>query len=194
MGLPPRVRGKAPACPRCNRRAGITPAHAGKRCPQAGPHMHFRDHPRTRGEKLLRLERPKSGRGSPPHTRGKDGFRQMVVLALGITPARAGKSARGSCLSKNRRDHPRACGEKLTKGKPGALEWGSPPRVRGKVQFSSWSSSPSGITPARAGKSFQLVVISGLNGDHPRACGEKFNKSSLNLSGIGSPPRVRGKA
>ena len=152
MGLPPRVRGKAPACPRCNRRAGITPAHAGKRCPQAGPHMHFRDHPRTRGEKLLRLERPKSGRGSPPHTRGKDGFRQMVVLALGITPARAGKSARGSCLSKNRRDHPRACGEKSPKNWQHTIRKGSPPRVRGKVAVGCPGANGGGITPARAGK------------------------------------------
>ena len=49
------------------------------------------------------------------------------------------------------------------------------------------------ITPACAGK--RLHHRKNLHNvqDHPRVCGEKFSKSTRKRSGIGSPPRVRGK-
>ena len=49
------------------------------------------------------------------------------------------------------------------------------------------------ITPACAGKSFFLVVLTPLPEDHPRVCGEKPSASPGRQSAIGSPPRVRGK-
>ena len=51
------------------------------------------------------------------------------------------------------KDHPRVCGEKmLIKGKRG-YDMGSPPRMRGKVNFPAQVRPLNGITPAYAGKS-----------------------------------------
>ena len=65
------------------------------------------------------------------------------------------------------------CGEKFMLPWLNALELGSPPRVRGKVQMA--------------------LVALGRNKDHPRVCGEKFVELLQNGHHKGSPPRVRGK-
>ncbi len=65
------------------------------------------------------------------------------------------------------------CGEKGTVTAPRRCAMGSPPRVRGKGEFSSPYFSSSRITPACAGKSSVALFCS--------------------LSFQGSPPRVRGK-
>ena len=50
-------------------------------------------------------------------------------------------------------DHPRVCGEKLTKEMADLADWGSPPRVRGKAIGVDLHHPEVGITPAYAGKS-----------------------------------------
>ena len=71
------------------------------------------DHPRVCGEKL-----------------------RAVVFgnySEGITPAYAGKSHIVRGLVKLVKDHPRVCGEKYSTRPYLSDEWGSPPRMRGKV-------------------------------------------------------------
>ena len=70
---------------------------------------------------------------------------------------------------------------------------GSPPRVRGKGKIMQRVALQLGITPARAGKSDQLTGNALGTRDHPRACGEKFQKARWQAIFGGSPPRVRGK-
>ena len=50
-----------------------------------------------------------------------------------------------------------------------------------------------GITPAYAGKSVTGVKISETSTDHPRLCGEKHDFHRVGISGLGSPPPMRGK-
>ena len=69
-----------------------------------------------------------------------------------VSPAYAGKSVH---LQRNRtrlRDHPRVCGEKPARSRARRRNWGSPPRMRGKV--CAYVSCPAcyRITPAYAGK------------------------------------------
>ena len=91
-GSPPRVRGKETVLPPRVERHGITPACAGKRAlPDIGP-FRRRDHPRVCGEKRVALFQRGKGVGSPPRVRGKVPFLFAVTIALGITPACAGKS------------------------------------------------------------------------------------------------------
>ena len=45
--------------------------------------------------------------------------------------------------------------------------------MRGKVGIDVPAISVSGITPAYAGKSAGVSILSGSAGDHPRLCGEK---------------------
>ena len=52
---------------------------------------------------------------------------------LGITPAYAGKSGPPPSLFALSRDHPRVCGEKISRKGGEKMKRGSPPRMRGKV-------------------------------------------------------------
>ena len=73
-------------------------------------------------------------------------------------------------------DHPRVCGEKVFLSVPATSVLGSPPRVRGKVNFSILRLLPFRITPACAGKSPCICALIMALRDHPRVCGEKTKK------------------
>ena len=49
-----------------------------------------------------------------------------------------------------------------------------------------------GIIPAYAGNTPCIPVFCGMNGDHPRVCGEHRNPASVVAVGTGSSPRMRG--
>ena len=110
-----------------------------------------------------------------------------------ITPAYAGKSLRQSFKESARRDHPRICGEKATRGCTISVGWGSPPHMRGKVGVSGTLIRFKGITPAYAGKSSSAKLRSSVARDHPRICGEKLFSRLLCGFLMGSPPHMRGK-
>ena len=130
---------------------------------------------------------------SPPRMRGKVWLHQKPGRVPGITPAYAGKSPPAKRKNPAIWDHPRVCGEKI----PSSLNWpmflGSPPRVRGKADSANLHQPKPGITPAYAGKSTGLCEHSRQEQDHPRVCGEKCKRIGKRQSGLGSPPRMRGK-
>ena len=70
---------------------GITPAYAGKRQKPATLGHFEGDHPRVCGEKSLTLLMAGLSTGSPPRMRGKVVTVDRNQIALGITPAYAGK-------------------------------------------------------------------------------------------------------
>ena len=111
---------------------GITPAYAGKRVRCSQQALPRTDHPRMCGEKL----EPEAGRlwpgGSPPHVRGKALGPCAGRVAVGITPAYAGKRRRSRQFSSRAEDHPRVCGEKFAFHAGVLYPLGSPPRMRGK--------------------------------------------------------------
>ena len=53
------------------------------------------------------------------------------------------------------------------------MHWGSPPPMRGKVEWVSENMDDLGITPAYAGKRKRQAETEVLQPDHPRLCGEK---------------------
>ena len=106
------------------------------------------------------------------------------------------------------------CGEKSVFQLVDCCWIGSPPRVRGKDFLPLWGGGKMGdhprvcgekyhqsdhtlphmrITPAYAGKSTSLSATKWQKKDHPRVCGEKMSFRSWIVSGLGSPPRMRGK-
>ena len=85
------------------------------------------------------------------------------------------------------------CGEKLSPAGAARLPLGSPPRVRGKESIQIFLTWNVRITPACAGKRMVENVNHPYRRDHPRVCGEKYTIFYLLKSGLGSPPRVRGK-
>ena len=138
-GSPPQVRGK--------RRAPRTRADVPE------------DHPRRCGENPHKPRMKSSVKGSPPQVRGKlvhfggDIFRQR------ITPAGAGKTFVLLTAHCWRQDHPRRCGENLSRISPGRRRKGSPPQVRGKLVITYLKRNTDGITPAGAGKTSGAVAI-----------------------------------
>ena len=85
------------------------------------------------------------------------------------------------------------CGENLKSCKVPFVVHGSPPRVRGKLQFLSECHVLLRITPACAGKTPARSDSCSPESDHPRVCGENLSLYEISRSIHGSPPRVRGK-
>ena len=133
-------------------------------------------------------------RGSPPRGRGKVVPAVIVIGALGITPAWAGKSALWPRCGRDAEDHPRVGGEKADTLGEVLMEMGSPPRGRGKGENMNAYAEGIGITPAWAGKRLSILGLSKGGEDHPRVGGEKLVQQLHGLHGQGSPPRGRGKA
>ena len=134
-----------------------------------------------------------SVRGSPPRTRGKVRNSCTERLHIGITPAYAGKSRRGTEKGAPAWDHPRVRGEKPLTTTASARQTGSPPRTRGKAPPSAFKLARLGITPAYAGKSFLAIPFTLQDRDHPRVRGEKKLAQEIMENELGSPPRTRGK-
>ena len=125
--------------------------------------------------------------------RGKD-FRDLQKVSfVGITPACAGKRHCPRFRLGRIRDHPRVCGEKALSALNRCAAWGSPPRMRGKVQLQPGQPAALGITPTYAGKSCWPSCVPAVSRDHPRVCGEKSQSTSASPRALGSPPRMRGK-
>ena len=88
--------------------------------------------------------------------RGKAVSDAAAVGVWGITPAHAGKSRILWDSFKHFMDHPRACGEKGRSSVHDLRRLGSPPRMRGKAALVIGFDRRIRITPAHAGKSWQL--------------------------------------
>ena len=187
------MRGKASAVRNIVLHHGITPACAGKRKKKSGKKDTSRDHPRVCGEKVKDAIAPTALAGSPPRVRGKDRKLLHNLFGQGITPACAGKRLERWALNGASWDHPRVCGEKGALQLLGKKVLGSPPRVRGKAVVWLLTTSKLRITPACAGKRSAHTPHPVLTRDHPRVCGEKRAGLAGERSGLGSPPRVRGK-
>ena len=193
IGSPPLARGKGRFCCFFLALLRITPACAGKRVYILRTCTLLRDHPRLRGEKAKCRFYKIFAPGSPPLARGKVSSGIHSSQMRRITPACAGKSfyLLSSCFSST--DHPRLRGEKNFKLSAIRLSPGSPPLARGKGRYANPYKLIFRITPACAGKSFELLQLRKLPKDHPRLRGEKFCFLQLDNSLIGSPPLARGK-
>ena len=131
--------------------------------------------------------------GSPPRMRGNVFRRVDCLHCVGITPAYAGKSTPDRLFLYHLGDHPRVCGEKNGICRAKVPHLGSPPRMRGKGPLPRDALPALGITPAYAGKSLWSGSVRVWVWDHPRVCGEKVAVCHDHASGVGSPPRMRGK-
>ena len=132
---------------------GITPAYAGKRPQTEPPQSRPQDHPRVCGEEVEPNINQNSTEGSPPRMRGRARRHSGKTRFCRITPAYAGKRTTRWASPPPAWDHPRVCGEEPGRSEHNQKEAGSPPRMRGRDQRVTASSTSSRITPAYAGKS-----------------------------------------
>ena len=134
QGSSPRVRGAVHRKAIIKRLAGIIPARAGSSAKISLGRRLRRDHPRACGEQFLSNFLRKSSMGSSPRVRGAEARHAVDGVAVGIIPARAGSRSCHRRRPRHARDHPRACGEQLSRRGRHAVETGSSPRVRGAVR------------------------------------------------------------
>ena len=112
---------------------GIIPAYAGstlrgKSCMGMG-----RDHPRVCGEHSAGESNANETAGSSPRMRGALESSSQNGNIKGIIPAYAGSTLLPRQHGRAVRDHPRVCGEHLTKLEFDLLYQGSSPRMRGAL-------------------------------------------------------------
>ena len=191
-GSSPRMRGTPVVPPRRASPNGIIPAYAGNTlsnhaCTSAGG-----DHPRVCGEHLCLGVLFCANTGSSPRMRGTLDLVHPVVKTQGIIPAYAGNTSRVPCCSGCRWDHPRVCGEHLSRHGTGALILGSSPRMRGTLGRGDNQRNADGIIPAYAGNTSNTKLRARPPRDHPRVCGEHSRERPDRCHGAGSSPRMRG--
>ena len=131
--------------------------------------------------------------GSPPRMRGKPSQAVLFFCKAGITPADAGKTPSCTTFAPLVQDHPRGCGENGVSSKRVKTSTGSPPRMRGKLEYRVEGETNLRITPADAGKTCWRKSVMQRFQDHPRGCGENWYSVAAYSRCRGSPPRMRGK-
>ena len=215
-------------------RGGIIPACAGSTKPSSvmlvnfpGSSPHARgapplpssrsrapwDHPRMRGEHLLRqhegsryqgiipacagstsMKRAMSSPiwGSSPHARGAPARCGGRAKRGGIIPACAGSTSSLVLLRQLAEDHPRMRGEHrsgLCRCRPSR---GSSPHARGALGVGAEHERPRGIIPACAGSTTWQGLATGYARDHPRMRGEHGSFKTGCAVWWGSSPHARG--
>ena len=171
-----------------------------------------KDHPRLRGKDSTTFLPKSSITGSPPLTRERPVSTVSTPSFLGITPAYAGKTNKRVARSKINTDHPRLRGKDVCRFCFMIICCMDHPRLRGKdkrpmIFNSSFEGSPPltrerlvfvfglkviyWITPAYAGKTFQLAELLLQLQDHPRLRGKDPASASQQDYYIGSPPLTR---
>ena len=105
--------------------------------------------------------------------RGKPEGEMFDAAIVRITPADAGKTRLRRRILKPFGDHPRGCGENINDCCARTIREGSPPRMRGKLQYNLYHGRHKRITPADAGKTFAPCAgVSVQNGSPPRMRGK----------------------
>ena len=130
--------------------------------------------------------------GSPPHVRGPRAAANLKTADNGITPACAGTTNRLGISQQGPGDHPRMCGDHLSCYTNVLLTGGSPPHVRGPRVLAGYVGVFAGITPACAGTTVRFLRFYPSAWDHPRMCGDHWEKNLNLTTRQGSPPHVRG--
>ena len=172
---------------------GLIPAHAGKTTSKVVFTFASTAHPRSRGENSWRVTRFHCVLGSSPLTRGKQGLTALVIGAVRLIPAHAGKTERRYDDDHENAAHPRSRGENLfglTLARP--LK-GSSPLTRGKPVPSVWWPALWWLIPAHAGKTPQSREPRTSAPAHPRSRGENEAGDEKGATFAGSSPLTRGK-
>ena len=96
------------------------------------------------------------------------------ISAIGIIPTRVGTRSATGTDTRTDKDHPHACGDKLT--------------------ISTVTPATFGIIPTRVGTRLPSLPVKTHDRDHPHACGDKAIAGRAVCAVIGSSPRVWGQA
>ena len=124
--------------------------------------------------------------------RGTPSLDRPQLLFQWIIPAYAGNTHVVRSGLRFSRDHPRVCGEHSPCRREATHGRGSSPRMRGTRRLTLRRFFRKRIIPAYAGNTYPSNGCTGLEGDHPRVCGEHGGVNNYNNPTSGSSPRMRG--
>ena len=130
--------------------------------------------------------------GSSPLARGLRRIAALVVVMVGIIPARAGFTRAASRGPDYFRDHPRSRGVYSWADTVVSGHAGSSPLARGLLPLWALAAVLLGIIPARAGFTFAFRVCVCLYVDHPRSRGVYAASRCGRSRSSGSSPLARG--
>ena len=149
-------------------------------------------HPRACGERFIGRTVEVKNLGSSPRMRGTAPRLGRSLRRFRFIPAHAGNGLPVQPLHRDKKVHPRACGERSVPIKLKVAVAGSSPRMRGTELCKITWCTHLRFIPAHAGNGMRAVSIAPVTPVHPRACGERDRaRFCFSFSG-GSSPRVRG--
>ena len=208
LGSSPRMRGTLSKTCTPRPELGIIPAYAGNTGVRQTGRPTDGDHPRVCGEHPASYDAGIGGVGSSPRMRGTLQNAIEIRVGAGIIPAYAGNTTSYHLFRRDRRDHPRVCGEHCHCNRIQPRTEGSSPRMRGTLgHVHQWLPQlgiipayagntdervRSGIIPAYAGNTWQTLRVESSARDHPRVCGEHMYEADVMKPSPGSSPRMRG--
>ena len=131
--------------------------------------------------------------GSPPRVRSRPNQCPKARKYPGITSACAEQTIGPSAVQSRYWDHLRVCGADLLVSLLKTPCWGSPPRVRSRLDADVEPCFHGGITSACAEQTGGLRYIDDLHWDHLRVCGADVTGVESDGAWDGSPPRVRSR-
>ena len=177
LGSPPRARGRHQRHVCQWHQRGLTPACAGTSGGQVRHRLHFRAHPRVRGDVVRMLTADELRQGSPPRARGRPWRRAATSGGRGLTPACAGTSGRRPPTHSTPWAHPRVRGDVQAAARAASQAAGSPPRARGRREQERHPFRVEGLTPACAGTSRWRMARGVTPRAHPRVRGDVHPRS-----------------
>ena len=132
------------------------------------------DHPRVCGEHRPVSESAQTLLGSSPRMRGTPAAWPARSASKWIIPAYAGNTICRFRSNRDRRDHPRVCGEHSTTPVVTPKQQGSSPRMRGTPASSTGNGDGTGIIPAYAGNTRHQHVLRLSRGIIPAYAGNTW--------------------
>ena len=152
------------------------------------------DHPRVCGECDQRRPGPDHDIGSSPRVRGMHRDVSAPLRGPRIIPACAGNAPAARSRSSWAADHPRVCGECLSRRLATSVGCGSSPRVRGMPTARPGWWCRCRIIPACAGNAAEAGAFERVpRGSSPRVRG-MLGRRALHLHGPGIIPACAGNA
>ena len=134
---------------------GIIPTRVGTRRRGCVTACRTWDHPHACGDKTNILARPLITRGSSPRVWGQVSFNKCANLHIRIIPTRVGTRLSKHLVDRTVRDHPHACGDKISAMICVAVLIGSSPRVWGQANGRMDIMCKQRIIPTRVGTSLR---------------------------------------
>ena len=162
-GSSPRVWGQAVSTYTTEDDSRIIPTRVGTRNFEKFRICNSQDHPHACGDKGNKSKDYVIGVGSSPRVWGQASVSVACTGWSRIIPTRVGTRQAPIVDLFSARDHPHACGDKLSTRESGMLGEGSSPRVWGQVFFGLCLLGLVGIIPTRVGTSGDMMVKAALH-------------------------------